>query len=79
MEAKWWQRIFLGNAADVELDTAGRVLVSPELRLAASLEKDVMLLGMGSHFELWDAQRHATHEAEVMQSPMPDSLKNFSF
>jgi MraZ protein len=38
-----------------------------------------MLLGMGSHFELWDAQRHAAHEAEVMQSPMPDSLKNFSF
>jgi len=38
-----------------------------------------MLLGMGSYFELWDAQRHAEHEAAVMQSQMPDSLKNFSF
>ena len=38
-----------------------------------------MLLGMGSHFELWDAQRHAAKEAEVMRGAMPDSLKNFSF
>jgi MraZ protein len=79
MEAKWWQRIFLGNAADVELDTAGRVLVSPELRLAASLEKDVMLLGMGSHFELWDADTYNAKEQQAMAQGMPDALKNFTF
>ncbi|MFC0400429.1 division/cell wall cluster transcriptional repressor MraZ [Paraburkholderia rhizosphaerae] len=79
MEAKWWQRIFLGNAADVELDTAGRVLVSPELRLAGSLEKDVMLLGMGSHFELWDAQTYNAKEQQAMAQGMPEALKNFTF
>jgi MraZ protein len=79
MEAKWWQRIFLGNAADVELDTAGRVLVSPELRLAAALEKDVMLLGMGSHFELWDADTYNAKEQQAMAQGMPDALKNFTF
>ncbi|GAB2907017.1 division/cell wall cluster transcriptional repressor MraZ [Paraburkholderia jirisanensis] len=79
MEAKWWQRIFLGNAADVELDTAGRVLVSPELRLAAALEKDVMLLGMGSHFELWDAETYNAKEQQAMAQGMPDALKNFTF
>jgi MraZ protein len=52
MAAQWWKRIFLGNAMDVELDGTGRVLVSPELRAAAGIEKDVMLLGMGNHFEL---------------------------
>jgi len=41
--------------------------------------RDVMLLGMGSHFELWDAKAYAEHEAAVMQSEMPESLKNFSF
>ena len=79
MEAKWWQRIFLGNAADVELDTAGRVLVSPELRIAGSLEKDVMLLGMGSHFELWDAQTYNAKEQQAMAQGMPEALKNFTF
>lgn len=48
------QRLLLGSANDVDLDSAGRILVSPELRLAAGLERDVMLLGLGAHFELWD-------------------------
>ena len=76
---QWWKRIFLGNAQDVEIDSAARVLVAPELRAAAGLSKDVMLLGMGSHFELWDAQRYAAHEAEVMAQAMPDALQDFTF
>ena len=79
MSAAGWKRIFLGNAMDVDIDSASRVLISPELRTAAGLTKDVMLLGMGSHFELWDAARYAAHEAEVMQQGMPDVLKDFSF
>ena len=79
MEASGWKRVFLGNAMDVEIDASSRVLIAPELRLSAGLVRDVMLLGMGSHFELWDAQRHADHEARVMQSEMPGSLKSFSF
>ncbi|MBA4109976.1 MAG: cell division/cell wall cluster transcriptional repressor MraZ [Leptothrix sp. (in: Bacteria)] len=79
MSASGWKRIFLGNAMDVEIDGASRFLVSPELRAAAGLSKEVMLLGMGSHFELWDAQRYAAHEAEVMAQAMPDALQDFTF
>jgi MraZ protein len=79
MDASGWKRVFLGNAMDVEIDASSRVLISPELRAAAGLTRDVMLLGMGSHFELWDAAAHAEHEAQVMQSSMPESLKSFSF
>jgi len=79
MSAAGWKRIFLGNAMDVEVDSAARVLISPELRAAAGITKDVMLLGMGSHFELWDAARYAAHEAEVMAQPMPDALQDFTF
>ncbi len=79
MSASGWKRIFLGNASDVEIDGAARVLVAPELRAAAGLNKDVMLLGMGSHFELWDAERYAAHEAAVMQQGMPAALQDLSF
>jgi MraZ protein len=79
MEASGWKRVFLGNAMDVEIDASSRVLIAPELRAAAGLERDVMLIGMGSHFELWDARRHAEHEQQVMSSEMPESLKSFSF
>nr|WP_268824711.1 division/cell wall cluster transcriptional repressor MraZ [Massilia sp. MS-15] len=79
MSARAWQRIFLGNACDVELDSAGRVLISPELRAAVGLEKEVMMLGMGTHFEIWDAAKLAESEAEAVAGGMPDVLSNFSF
>lgn len=79
MDAQWWRRIFLGNAMDVEMDGSGRILVSPELRAAAGISRDAVLLGMGSYLELWDAQSYAAKEAEEMQKPMPDVLKDFSF
>lgn len=79
ISADGWRRIFLGNAVDVEIDSASRVLISPELRAAAGLTKDVMLLGMGSRLELWDAERYAAHEAKVMASGLPDAIKDFVF
>ena len=77
--AQWWKRIFLGNAMDVELDGTGRILVSPELRAAAGIEKEAVLLGMGNHFELWDKATYEAKEAEALQGEMPDAFKDFSF
>lgn len=50
------QRLLVGFAEDLELDSAGRLLVPPVLREFAGLEKQVMLVGQGSHFELWSAK-----------------------
>ncbi len=47
------KRLLVGNARDEEMDSAGRVLIAPELRDWAKLEKQVWLVGQGSHFELW--------------------------
>jgi len=79
MSARAWQRIFLGNASDVEMDGAGRILISPELRVAAGMSREVMLLGMGSHFEVWDAAKLEESESQAIAAGMPDVLNNFSF
>ena len=79
MDAHWWRRIFLGNAAEMDLDSAGRVLVGPELRSAAGIEKEVILLGMGSHLELWDAATYAAKEQAAIAKGMPEALKQFNF
>ena len=79
MSAQWWKRIFMGNAMDVEMDATGRVLVPPELREAAGLTREVILLGMGPHFELWDKAAYKAKEAMAMQAEMPDSLRDFVF
>ena len=75
--AQWWKRIFLGNAMDAEMDATGRVLISPELREATGLTKEVLMLGMGGHFEVWDKATYELREAEARQQPMPDAFQNF--
>jgi MraZ protein len=63
----------------VDLDGAGIILVSPELRSSAGIEKEVMLLGMGSHLELWDAATYAAKEQAAIAQGMPEALKQFNF
>ena len=80
MQAQWWKRIFLGNAMDVDMDATGRVLVSPELRSAANIARDTLLLGMGTHFELWDKATHDAKEAEAIQAGMAsESFQDLAF
>lgn len=75
MEGDGWRRIFLGSAVDVEIDGGSRVLVPPELRAWAGLARDVMLIGMGQRFELWDRARLDAHESDVLAQPMPAALR----
>ena len=47
------QRILIGHAREVDIDSNGRILIPPELRQYAQLEKKVMLIGQRHRFELW--------------------------
>ncbi|MES2770478.1 MAG: division/cell wall cluster transcriptional repressor MraZ [Pseudomonadota bacterium] len=47
------KRLLIGFARDETLDSAGRLLIAPELRQFAQFEKQVWLVGQGSHFEIW--------------------------
>ncbi|MEG0921815.1 MAG: division/cell wall cluster transcriptional repressor MraZ [Comamonas sp.] len=73
------KRIFLGSAMEVEMDATGRVLVSPELRAAANITKEATLMGMGSHFELWDKATYEEQEAKALQNLAPGTMDNFAF
>jgi MraZ protein len=53
-EARELKRFFHGNAADVELDSAGRVMLPPSHREHAGIDRQVMIVGAGDSLELWD-------------------------
>lgn len=75
------QRLLVGFAEDISLDSAGRLLVSPVLRDFAGLDKEVMLVGQGSHFELWSMSAWRAQLEQVMQDDgfaMPAELEGFS-
>jgi MraZ protein len=76
-EADGWKNMLLGSAEPVEMDGAGRVLITPELREIARMTRDVVLMGMGLHFQLWDATELARSEAAVRAQEPPEAVKKF--
>lgn len=52
-----FQRRMVGHAFEMDMDSNGRVLIPRELRDIAGLERQVMLIGQGNKFELWDEGR----------------------
>ena len=80
-QASLWKRLLVGFAQEVEPDSAGRLLVPPELRDFAHITRQVMLVGQGSHFEIWDLEAWKT-QLETLRtggSPtLPPGMENFS-
>ena len=75
------QRQLIGYAEDIEMDAAGRVLVSGALRDFAGLQKNVVLVGQGNKFELWDKERWDEvlgRGAGFTDGDLPPELEGFS-
>jgi len=70
--ARELQRNMVGGASDVDLDAAGRILVSREHREFAGLDKQVMLVGLGHKFEIWDHDRWQQRQGAWLKSKDPD-------
>lgn len=56
-DARIYKRYFFGSASEGTFDKQGRVVVPPPLRKTANLEKDVVLVGVQDHVEIWDKAR----------------------
>jgi MraZ protein len=63
-------RFYQGNSFEIELDGAGRVTLPPPLLAHASIEREVVVAGVGDHLEVWgrgrwdDEQRRLDAEIE---------------
>lgn len=79
--ASLWKRLLIGFAQEMELDGAGRLLISPELREFAHITRQVMLVGQGSHYEIWDLEAWK-QQLEALRSggtpQVPPGMENFS-
>lgn len=55
--ARNFTRFFFAGAIECEIDKQGRFLVSSNLRDFASLDKDVIIIGMNSRLEIWSKEK----------------------
>ena len=76
------QRLLIGHATEVEVDSNGRMLLSNPLREYAQLCKKVVLIGQGKKFELWDeiiwGQRMDEWLANKTDGDMPEALSELT-
>ena len=62
-EVRQLSRLYISRAKDITLDGAGRILLPPDTRKQAGLEKEVTILGGGRKmFEVWDRARFDEYE-----------------
>jgi MraZ protein len=70
------QRYFQGNSFEVELDSAGRVILPGPLLAHAGIEKEVIVTGVDDHLELWSTEGWNEQQAMLDQvmGEVTDSL-----
>lgn len=62
------RRFFTSGATEVELDKAGRVMLSAVLREHAGIAKDVTVIGNGERIEVWDREKWRAYNADMDSS-----------
>lgn len=79
-QASWWKRLLLGFEEHATPDGSGRVLLAAALRLHAKLERDVMMVGQGGYFELWDNGVWSAKLAQALagSGTPPPGMEDFS-
>jgi MraZ protein len=50
-------RFYQGNSFEIDLDASGRVTLPPPLLVHAGIEKEVVVVGVGDHLEVWGRER----------------------
>lgn len=62
--ARDFTRFLFGGACEAECDKQGRVLLPANLRRYAALERDAVIVGVGSRAEIWDAVKWQQYNEE---------------
>lgn len=62
--ARDFVRFFLSGAMECEIDKQGRFLISSNLRNVATLEKEVIIIGVGTRIEIWNKEKWENYNNE---------------
>lgn len=64
-DARMLERLFLGGAVEVSVDSQGRIELPPPLAERAGISDGAVFVGAGSRIEIWDAARWHSVQAEA--------------
>ena len=71
-----FRRVFIGGAFDCSADQQERVLIPPTLRQYAELEKEIVLVGVLDHFEVWARERWENEHLNLEKDMKEEEVRN---
>jgi len=76
LEIRKFSRMFFAGAGELQSDKQGRVVIPTNLRDYASLDKDIVVVGVSSRIEIWDKQKWLTYNEsdDMNMSDMANKL-----
>ena len=72
--ARNFVRFFLAGATECEIDKQGRFLIPQNLRQAGSLEKEAVIIGVGTRLEIWDKSTWKAKDEEISADEIAENM-----
>ena len=75
--ARSFVRFFLAGATECEIDKQGRFLIPNNLRVIANLEKEAIIIGVGTRLEIWNKEKWQTNcDEEISPEEIAEHMSN---
>ncbi len=71
-----FRRVFIGGAFDCTCDKQERILIPPLLREYAGLQKDIVLVGVLDHFEIWSREKWENENLNLEEDLKQEEVRN---
>jgi MraZ protein len=71
-----FRRVFIGGAHECRCDKQERILIPPTLRQRAELEKEIALVGVLRHFEIWSLEKWEKQQMALEKNMQKEELRN---
>ena len=72
--ARNFVRFFLSGATECVLDKQGRFLIPNNLRTAANLEKETVIIGVGTRLEIWDKSTWSKCDENISADEIAENM-----
>lgn len=69
-------RLFIGSAHEARCDGQGRILITPPLKQYAGLDKDIVLVGVLDHFEIWSKENYDSQDEKNAEDLSQEDFRN---
>lgn len=74
--ARNFVRFFLSGATECEIDKQGRFLIPGNLRIASNLEKEAVIIGVGTRLEIWNKEIWQKCDEDISADEIAENMAN---